>query len=103
MRTVLLVLASLTLQPFTLAPNEGRRLGFYNRQMSSAAIRVRGNGAGDVDCYLYDREGRFLESDTGVVDSCLLTLPAHAPGHYTVVLSNVGIHTGMYTIAIEKP
>ncbi len=104
MRTLLLVLASLTLQPFTLHPNEGRRLGFYNRKTSAAEIRVQGdNHGGDIDCYLFDREGRFLESDTGVVDSCLLTLPARAPGHYTVVLSNVGTSTGMYTIGVEKP
>ena len=92
---------SFSLHPFPLRPNTGQRVSFYNTTMRQEEIRVQGTGSGDVDCYLYGRDGRFLESDTGSNDSCSLRTPAKMPGRYIVEMFNEGDAVGMYRVTGE--
>jgi hypothetical protein len=98
----LFVLALLTAPtPFMLHPEQGKRIRFYNPTNASWEIRVTGDGMGDVDCYLYGRDGKFLESDTGTNDGCLLTTPKRMPGRYNVIVINEGNADGTYTVAVQ--
>lgn len=99
-----LLLLLLSVSQLLINPGAGTRLRPYNTTTKAVDIRVTGigsDGNADIDCFLYDREGKFLESDTGSNDACLLTLPARAPGRYTVILFNTGTSAGHYVVRAE--
>lgn len=51
-------------------------------------VVVRGDGDTDLDCWLYDYDGRLVSSDTDGTDVCVLASPGF--GMHRVVIRNLG-------------
>ena len=70
-------------------------LGTYDRY-----VIVQGDGDTDLDCWLYDANGRLISSDTDATDTCVL--PAPTFGTHRLVIRNLGRVTNYYAIWTEN-
>jgi hypothetical protein len=55
---------------------------------SEAFVMVRGDGDTDLDCWLYNPQGRLVASDTDGTDFCVLAAPD--VGTHRLVIRNLG-------------
>jgi hypothetical protein len=68
-----------------------------------ATVSVKGDGRGDIDCYLYkgtfkhSKSVSFLSRDTSSTDGCELTVDNASGGTYTLLVKNTTDHTEHYT------
>jgi hypothetical protein len=61
---------------------------------------VQGDGDTDLDCWLYDADGRLVSSDTGATDLCVL--PAPTVGAHRLEIRNLGRVSNYYAIWAEN-
>lgn len=59
-------------------------------------VVVDGDGSTDLDCWVYDKNGRLVGSDTDSTDTCVLETPGI--GNHRVVVKNYGSVTNYYDI-----
>ena len=53
-------------------------------------VKLYGNGATDLDCYVYDRLGVLLGFDNGISDVCLVTIRQRREGEIRIEVENLG-------------
>jgi len=53
-------------------------------------VIVRGDGDGDIDCYMYDENAHLVASDTDSTDSCLMDVYPRWSGVFVLLLTNHG-------------
>jgi hypothetical protein len=63
-----------------------------------AMIRVRGDGDGDIDCFVADENNRIIAVDEDAEDGCYMSWTPAWTGTFTIVLKNIGRITSYYTI-----
>ena len=63
-------------------------------------VKVRGDGDTDLDCWLYDGNGRLVSSDTDGTDFCIL--PAPGIGTHRLAIRNQGIVYNRYVVWTEN-
>ena len=67
----------------------------------STEVVVRGDGDTDLDCYVYDRFGRFLGSDDDGTDFCIVNVYQRTSGNLRVRIVNRGGVWNEYRITTE--
>lgn len=63
-----------------------------------AVVRVSGDGSTDLDCYVYDRGGHLIDSDTDSTDECALSWTPAWTGTFSIKIENRGYVSNRYTI-----
>ena len=61
-------------------------------------LRIRGNHATDLDCYLYASDGRLLASDEDDTDDCVLNTRLAGPAQVRVRIVNLGRASNRYEL-----
>ena len=64
-------------------------------------VIVDGNGRTDLDCFVYDRFGNLLGSDTDYTDYCIVDISLRRSGPIEVWIENLGDVSNRYTISLE--
>ena len=64
-------------------------------------VEVVGNGATDLDCYVYDRSGSLRGFDNGVTDRCRIVIHQRSSGNIHVEIENLGNVANRYRLEIE--
>lgn len=60
-------------------------------------LTVRGDGRSDLDCWVYDEDGSFVDSDVDETDYCILKTPGI--GQHRLVVKNQGSRPNSYALA----
>jgi hypothetical protein len=63
-------------------------------------ISVTGNGNSDLDCWIYDKNGRLVDSHVDETDSCILRTPGM--GVHRVEVENLGDRANRYVVTRKK-
>jgi len=63
-----------------------------------ARIDAAGDGAGDVDCLVYDAAGALVQFDIDAADRCTLRWTPARTAAFRVVVRNVGARADRYTL-----
>lgn len=63
-------------------------------------IFVSGDGDTDLDLYLFDENGRLVDSDTDDTDDCLIRIYPRWTGPFVIVVRNWGSVYNDYRIAV---
>lgn len=64
-------------------------------------VEVEGDGDTDLDCFIKNRRGEVLASDTDGTDYCVLALTPPETGHYTLEVRNLGTLYNAYVIRVN--
>ena len=69
-----------------------RDIAVHSLQADSGnrTVQLAGNGATDLDCYIYDPAGTFLGFDNGPNDRCLVTFRLRRSGTLHIEVENLG-------------
>jgi hypothetical protein len=54
-------------------------------------LRVTGQGGGDIDCYLYGPDKKFVSRDDGGNNSCVVHTKPGEAGEYQLLMFNHGL------------
>jgi hypothetical protein len=63
-------------------------------------VVVVGDGSSDLDVYLYDENGRLIDSDTDATDTCFVSVNPRWTGRFQVVVRNRGGAFNLYSITV---
>lgn len=69
---------------------------FYGGQLAEVALS--GNGATDLDLYVYDENGNLIISDTDYTDNCYVRFSPRWTGWFRLKIVNRGAYANYYTI-----
>jgi hypothetical protein len=78
-----------------------RSTDVYHRTFTAgavAAVWVKGDGDTDLDCYVYDSNGYFIDSDVDSTDSCLMRWVPLRTGSFRIEIRNLGAVYNDYVI-----
>lgn len=64
-------------------------------------IGVRGDGDGDIDCWLYDENNRLVAQDVDNTDTCYLTANPIWTGAFRLRVKNNGTISSVYELAVK--
>jgi hypothetical protein len=64
-------------------------------------VTVSGDGDTDLDCWVYDRFGRLLGSDTDSTDLCIMQFRNPTGGDLTIRIQNLGDVYNQYDLAVD--
>jgi hypothetical protein len=64
-------------------------------------VEVIGDGDTDLDCYVYDRFGNFLGSDTDYTDHCIVRVHNPSAGNLVIRIENLGGVYNEYMLSVE--
>lgn len=65
------------------------------------SVIVDGDGDTDLDCWVYDRFGTLLGSDTDGTDLCIIAFNHRSSGVLEIVISNLGGVYNEYELSVE--
>jgi len=68
---------------------------------SSSRVVVDGDGDTDLDCFVYDRFGMLLGSDTDATDYCIVDIYQRTSGNIRVRIENLGAVYNQYRISVD--
>lgn len=63
-------------------------------------ITVTGSGTSDLDCWMYDKDGRLVDSHVDETDACVLEIPG--TGTHRVEVENLGDRANRYFVTRKK-
>ena len=64
-------------------------------------VRVNGDGDTDLDCWVYDRFGNLLGSDTDATDLCIVRFHNPQAGDLTIRIRNLGDVYNAYELSVD--
>jgi hypothetical protein len=67
---------------------------------ATVTIRVIGNGASDLDLFVYDEFDTLLAADTDITGQCAITTALERPGVVRIVVRNGGGNENAYTLEV---
>ena len=67
----------------------------------ASRIVVDGDGDTDLDCFVYDRFGTLLGSDTDATDYCIVNIYQRSSGNIRVRIENLGSVYNEYRISLD--
>jgi hypothetical protein len=79
----------------------GRTVDIYRIEFAAGqrgSVAVQGDGATDLDLYVYDPDGRLFREDTSPGDTCAVEGAAAKTGQFRIEVHNLGHRTNCYTV-----
>jgi hypothetical protein len=73
---------------------------FYSGGPSS--IVVSGDGDTDLDCRVYNANGRLVASDTDYTDDCILVWEPTRTGQHRIEIKNLGVISNVYAMETSE-
>jgi hypothetical protein len=64
-------------------------------------VTVNGDGDTDLDCWVYDRFGTLLGSDTDETDLCIMQFRNPTAGDLTIRIRNLGDVHNQYDLVVD--
>jgi hypothetical protein len=64
-------------------------------------VMVNGDGDTDLDCWVYDRFGNLLGSDTDSSDLCIVDFHNPSSGNLTIRIENLGRVYNRYVLTVD--
>lgn len=82
---------------------EAREIAVHSvpARAGEAAVKLYGNGATDLDCYVYDRLGVLVGFDNGPTDVCLVTIRQRREGEIRIEVENLGDVSNDYRLEVS--
>jgi hypothetical protein len=65
------------------------------------SVTVDGDGDTDLDCWVYDRFGTLLDSDTDGTDLCIMRFRLPSSGQLTIRIRNLGDVYNEYELTVD--
>jgi hypothetical protein len=76
----------------------------YNLTLKSdqlTEIGVKGDGDGDIDCWLYDQNNNLVSQDVDATDTCYLTANPIWTGAFKLRVKNNGSVASVYELIVK--
>lgn len=76
------------------------RYSFMLNSNEVSAVRVAGEGDGDIDCFLYDDNGNLVASQVDTIDGCYLVVTPRWTGTFRLIAKNNGAESSVYSLRV---
>lgn len=84
-----------------LVPGEAVNYNLTLKQDQLTQIGVKGDGDGDIDCWLYDENNNLVKEDADSTDTCYLTANPIWTGRFVLRVKNNGRAASIYELLVK--